>query len=160
MAQYINKDTYVGDTTKQLKDIKTNADNITGILQSIANLSDKVIYDTGTGNSYEYIRFADGTMIQLKIISTSFKFLVWYGQIAYYDVGMGNWQIPFKSGKQIVVLNDYVHFLNGNNQGWTTNSGEVGYTSAGTMRICRPADEGLNVNWSANFCRIAWGYWK
>lgn len=28
MAQYINKDTYVGDTGKQLKDIKTNADNI------------------------------------------------------------------------------------------------------------------------------------
>lgn len=28
MAQYINKDAYVGDTGKQLKDIKTNADNI------------------------------------------------------------------------------------------------------------------------------------
>ena len=32
MAQYINKDTYVGDTSKQLKDIKANADNIATIL--------------------------------------------------------------------------------------------------------------------------------
>ena len=31
MAQYINKDTYVGDTGKQLKDIKTNADNISNL---------------------------------------------------------------------------------------------------------------------------------
>lgn len=37
MAQYINKDTYVGDTGKQLKDIKTNADNIANNLSKINN---------------------------------------------------------------------------------------------------------------------------
>lgn len=153
MAQYINKDTYVGDTGKQLKDILTNAN-------SIGDLSNKVIYDTGHGNDYEYIRFTDGTMIQAKLVSLSFKYLVWYGQIAYYDIGMGNWQIPFNSSKQLIVLNDYMHFVNGNNQGWTTNSGEVTATSAGTLRTVRVADEGLNVQWNCICVRVAWGYWK
>lgn len=38
MAQYINKDTYVGDTGKQLKDIKTNADNISVLGGKITNV--------------------------------------------------------------------------------------------------------------------------
>ena len=37
MAQYINKDIYVGDTGKQLKDIKTNSDNISSNLSKINN---------------------------------------------------------------------------------------------------------------------------
>ena len=46
MAQYINKDVYVGDTGKQLKDIKTNADNISTNTADIKNLKNKsnVIY--------------------------------------------------------------------------------------------------------------------
>ena len=32
MTEYINKEVYVGDTSKQLKDIKANADNIATIL--------------------------------------------------------------------------------------------------------------------------------
>lgn len=42
MAQYINKDTYVGDTGKQLKDIKTNADNISSNLMSINNINNNL----------------------------------------------------------------------------------------------------------------------
>ena len=41
MAQYINKDAYVGDTGKQLKDIKTNADDI-------ANLDTRITDNTNT----------------------------------------------------------------------------------------------------------------
>ena len=44
MAQYINKDTYVGDTGKQLKDILTNANNL---------ISDN---DTFTENGLVYSR--------------------------------------------------------------------------------------------------------
>lgn len=42
MAQYINKDTYVGNTGKQLKDIKTNADNISSNSASITNIGNEV----------------------------------------------------------------------------------------------------------------------
>lgn len=42
MAQYINKDAYVGDTGKQLKDIKTNADNISNNTTKINNNTTKI----------------------------------------------------------------------------------------------------------------------
>lgn len=38
MTQYINKDIYVEDTGKQLKDIKTNADNIDKIKDYVSEL--------------------------------------------------------------------------------------------------------------------------
>ena len=46
MAQYINKDTYVGDTGKQLKDIKTNSDNIANNLSKINNNTTKINNNT------------------------------------------------------------------------------------------------------------------
>lgn len=42
MAQYINKDTYVGNTGKQLKDIKTNADNISINANNISSNTNKI----------------------------------------------------------------------------------------------------------------------
>ena len=42
MAQYINKDTYVGDTNTQLKDIKTNKDNLTNLNNDVSNLKSNV----------------------------------------------------------------------------------------------------------------------
>ena len=47
MAQYINKDAYIGDTGKQLKDIKTNADNI-NTLKNNLNVGYEVITTTST----------------------------------------------------------------------------------------------------------------
>ena len=46
MAQYINKDTYVGDTGKQLKDIKTNSDNICANLSKINNNTTNISKNT------------------------------------------------------------------------------------------------------------------
>ena len=51
MAQYINKDTYVGDTGKQLKDIKTNADNIANNLSKINNNTTNISKNTTDINS-------------------------------------------------------------------------------------------------------------
>ena len=42
MGQYINKDTYIGNTGKQLKDIKTNSDNISSNTTKITNLEKNV----------------------------------------------------------------------------------------------------------------------
>lgn len=46
MAQYINKDTYVGDTGKQLKDIKSNANNIANNLSKINNNTTNISKNT------------------------------------------------------------------------------------------------------------------
>lgn len=46
MAQYINKDAYVGDTGKQLNDIKTNADNISANLSKINNNTTNISKNT------------------------------------------------------------------------------------------------------------------
>lgn len=51
MAQYINKDTYVGDTGKQLKDIKSNADNIANNLSKINNNTTNISKNTTDINS-------------------------------------------------------------------------------------------------------------
>lgn len=51
MAQYINKDTYVGDTGKQLKDIKTNSDNISSNLSKINNNTTNISKNTTDINS-------------------------------------------------------------------------------------------------------------
>ena len=51
MAQYINKDIYVGDTGKQLKDIKTNSDNIANNLSKINNNTTKISKNTTDINS-------------------------------------------------------------------------------------------------------------
>lgn len=51
MAQYINKDTYVGDTGKQLKDIKTNSDNISANLSKINNNTNNISKNTTDINS-------------------------------------------------------------------------------------------------------------
>ena len=59
MAQYINKDTYVGDTGKQLKDILTNANNISTLNNKVNNigafLSSGVITKTCTQNQQNFI---------------------------------------------------------------------------------------------------------
>lgn len=49
MAQYINKDTYVGDTGIQLKDIKINADNITSNTSKLYQVG--LVIDSGTKTS-------------------------------------------------------------------------------------------------------------
>ena len=51
MTQYINKDTYIGDTGKQLKDIKTNADNISSNLSKINNNTTNISKNTTDINS-------------------------------------------------------------------------------------------------------------
>lgn len=51
MAQYINKDAYVGDTGKQLKDIKTNADNISNNTTNINNNTTNINKNTTDINS-------------------------------------------------------------------------------------------------------------
>ena len=51
MAQYINKDIYVGDTGKQLKDIKSNADNIANNLSKINNNTTNISKNTNDINS-------------------------------------------------------------------------------------------------------------
>lgn len=51
MAQYINKDTYVGDTGKQLKDIKTNSDNIANNTTKINNNTTNISKNTTDINS-------------------------------------------------------------------------------------------------------------
>lgn len=50
MAQYINKDAYVGDTGKQLKDILTNTNNIktnTNNINNLQNNKQDKLYDSG-----------------------------------------------------------------------------------------------------------------
>lgn len=56
MAQYINKDAYVGDTCKQLKDILTNSTNI-------SNLTNVSIKEIGGSGNDRYIQFNNGIMI-------------------------------------------------------------------------------------------------
>ena len=51
MAQYIDKDTYVGDTGKQLKDIKTNSDNISSNTTKINNNTTNISKNTTDINS-------------------------------------------------------------------------------------------------------------
>ena len=51
MAQYIDKDTYVGDTGKQLKDIKTNYDNISSNTTKINNNTTNISKNTTDINS-------------------------------------------------------------------------------------------------------------
>lgn len=51
MAMKINKDTYVGDTGKQLKDIKTNSDNISTNLSKINNNTTNISKNTTDINS-------------------------------------------------------------------------------------------------------------
>lgn len=51
MAQYINKDAYVGDTGKQLKDIKTNSDNIANNTTKINNNTTNISKNTTDINS-------------------------------------------------------------------------------------------------------------
>ena len=51
MDQYINKDTYVGDTGKQLKDIKTNSDNISSNTTKINNNTTNISKNTTDINS-------------------------------------------------------------------------------------------------------------
>ena len=50
-VQKINPDTYVGDTGKQLKDIKTNADNISSNLSKINNNTTNISKNTTDINS-------------------------------------------------------------------------------------------------------------
>ena len=89
MAQYINKDTYVGDTGKQLKDIKTNADNIDTNTTNIANglLFRGVIGNLDTLYDIGLYRFANDSS---KATSPFGKFN--YGQVLVlpYRKGSGN----------------------------------------------------------------------
>ena len=66
MAQYINKDTYVGDTGKQLKDILTNANNIANnstqisTIQGIVNALKSHNFKTATNINVNTYGFEDG----------------------------------------------------------------------------------------------------
>lgn len=104
MAQYINKDTYVGDTGKQLKDIKTNADNISNNTTNISNIINtlndlkryrnvyepKYIYnDTGNVGYYELFRIGQtggwGGRAITFIVQTHNSCLFAMGCIEYYN---------------------------------------------------------------------------
>lgn len=66
MAEYINKDAYVGDTGKQLKDIKNNADNIANNSTQITNLQELINtlkshnFKTAHGIDFDTYGFTDG----------------------------------------------------------------------------------------------------
>ena len=57
-VQKINPDTYVGDTGKQLKDIKTNADNISNHTTKLNEFDNKNLSSTG------YQKITGGMLIQ------------------------------------------------------------------------------------------------
>ena len=66
-VQKINPDTYVGNTGKQLKDIKSNSDNITNLINKVNNIEllqnvyeNKYVYN-GTGDYGYYEIFRIGT---------------------------------------------------------------------------------------------------
>ncbi len=53
MAQYINKDAYVGDTGKQLKDILANSNSISNLLSRVASLENiKIEFGKIAGTSF------------------------------------------------------------------------------------------------------------
>lgn len=65
MAQYINKDTYIGDTGKQLKDILTNADNISNLQN---NKQDKLTTNRvaiSTSNSVKVYRYGNVVSVDI-----------------------------------------------------------------------------------------------
>lgn len=119
------------------------------------------IIESGTSSNGTYIKYADGTMIQTKSLTTTFKFLVWYGQIAYQEWNLGNWIVPFVDNKPIFFVSDHIRWNNNyNNQGWMTNAGNFNYSNAGVARCVRPADDGLNINFNVTITRTCFGYWK
>jgi len=99
MAQYVNKDVYVGDTGKQLKDIKTNADKLDKMKDYV---SDFVEVNQGQNlcDKWYYMTFGISHvgMLYRRIIIDSIDITVPEGSLYYagYDITLPSYfrQIP------------------------------------------------------------------
>ena len=113
------------------------------------------IYDSGSNANGAWIRFADGTMIQTKTISTgNFTSLAAWGNLYYRDYDMGNWGTPF------TTLYSAIPTVSGaESKQITANLGDVSNTSAGaTFRLLRPTS--TNVNFTFTLTVTGIGKWK
>lgn len=135
-----------------------NKQNLYNFLNDISN---GVIVDTFESASGMYIKYSNGLMIQTKIIYEEISFKTWYGSIAFFDSYMGDWLVPFKNDRLLILVSDF--FLNqGNNQMWSCPSpNNISATSAGTCRSLRVNDVGAtDVVWKGHIMRTCIGFWK
>ena len=147
---YINKDIYVGNTGKQLKDIKTNKDLIDLNAQHIEQLKAVVLYNGGnagtTGNvtlsddwdKYDYLEIfytrAEYEVASSKVPKTcmdSSGNLPITGTCCFYGYGTGFW-IGWKKwlfmGNNKRSLTNNAHgngYITANNQTFKTNTEET-----------------------------------
>lgn len=145
MAQYINKDTYVGDTNKQLKDIKTNADDI-------INLANSSIKEIGGSGDDKYIQFNNGIMICYGKKSCTTDITSPWGSV--YEspkFNLGNFAKPFIDMPHSVTLNC--------GQGLTVWVEALAYNNEGLglTWVIRPVS---TPNCVFNIDYIAIGRWK
>lgn len=134
-VQKINPDTYVGNTGKQLKDIKTNADNISNNTNKLNE------FDTKSLSSSGYQKITGGMLIQWGQSNITVESNVMEKQ---YTI---NYPKKFGNIYQVIpVLNDPgygiqkldgglgIHSVNTSNFVVTYKSGGI-YTSARTLTI-------------------------
>lgn len=107
MAQYINKDTYVGDTGKQLNDIKTNADNIQNnstdiqaLYKAIEDLKPVELYNNSSGDMFDEYTLSQS--------SANFKRLtIYYRQTSYFGSSESSVEVLNPNGKNVLL---FFHF--------------------------------------------------
>ena len=107
MSQYINKDTYVGDTGKQLKNIKTNADNIQNnstdiqaLYKSIEDLKPVELYNNSSGDNFDEYTLSQS--------SANFKRLtIYYRETAYCSALESSVEVLNPNGKNVLL---FFHF--------------------------------------------------
>lgn len=108
MTEYINKEAYVGDTSKQLKDIKTNADNIATILNRgyIA-----VNYGSSTcqTRTWQFAKISNG---QVSLSKGNFTF--------------SNNEVIIGKGISLVLVGGYVSITLSGNANWSDFSATIG----------------------------------
>ena len=141
------------------KGIIHNKQNLYNFLNDISN---GVIVDMFESASGMYIKYSNGLMIQTKRVYDEIAFKVWYGDISYFDTDMGDWLIPFKDNRLIVLIGDSFYTPQGSNQLWPCQSpNNITTTHAGIFRSLRVSDVGAtNIIWKGYAVRTCIGFWK
>lgn len=130
--------------------------------KEITDLKYGVIVDMFESASGMYIKYSNGLMIQTKRVYDEIAFKVWYGDISYFDTDMGNWLIPFKDNRPIVLIGDSFYTPQGSNQLWPCQSpNNITTTHAGIFRSLRVSDVGAtSIIWKGHAVRTCIGFWK
>lgn len=110
------------------------------------------IIESGSNANGNYIKFANGILINMKTISGATAATLWENNIYYKDISNGNWAYPFNT-----IIN--CQATNVTNQYWCCLCDELTLTSAGRTRIVR-ASAGSNESSNYKINIMAIGTWN